>query len=145
MLEELAQVVEVNAGSVVVSSSRASACQSCQAQSNCGQRSLAELFGKKSILVTISNPDQLALEVGQTVVLGLNEQALLKSSLVMYITPIFFLMVTTLLAHLMSVSEGGVILSGLFGLLIGLIASRKLSEKLLSNPDYTPKLLKIAQ
>lgn len=145
MLEEFAQVVEVHQDYVVVSSSRANACHACQAQSNCGQRTLTELFGKRSITLKLKNPNGLPLNVGQTVVLGLHEQAILISSLVMYLTPVLFLILATAIAYRIDDAEAFIMLGSLVGLLLGFFTSRKLSKKLLSNPDYTPKLLKIAQ
>ena len=145
MLEEIAEVVEVHSGFILVSSSRLSACNACQASANCGQRSLAGLFGNKRIFIKLENPERLPVEVGQFVVLGLHEHALLKSSVVIYLIPLIFLILSAVFATLLQLSEGMIVLSGLLGLIIGFISARKLSVKLLSNSDYTPKLIKISQ
>lgn len=145
MLEEIAEVVEVHSDCILVSSSRLSACNACQASANCGQRSLAGLFGNKSILFKLENPERLSVAVGQSVVLGLHEHALLKSSVVMYLIPLLFLIISAVAATLLNLSEGLIIVSGLAALLLGFVLARKLSVKLLSNPNYTPRLLRIAQ
>lgn len=145
MLEEVAEVVEVKADFLLVSSSRFSACHACQASAGCGQRSLAGLFGNKSILLKLENPENIPVQVGQSVVLGLHEQALLKSSVVMYLIPLVFLITSAVLADILNASESFIILSGLLGLLVGFLLARKLSAQLLSNPDYFPKLIRIAK
>ena len=145
MLEEIAEVVEVHSDFILVSSSRLSACNACQASTNCGQRSLAGLFGNKSILFKLENTERLSVAVGQSVVLGLHEHALLKSSVVMYLIPLLFLIISAVAATLLNLSEGLIIVSGLAALLLGFVVARKLSVKLLSNPNYTPRLLRIAQ
>lgn len=144
MLEEIAEVVEVQSGSLLVSSSRLSACQGCQAGDNCSQRSLVDLFGSKKVLLKVENPEKHPVQVGQMVVLGLHEQALLKSSAIMYLIPLLLLIVTSLLASHLNLAEGFIISMGLLGLLVGFLWARKLSAKLLSNPDYFPKLIRIA-
>jgi sigma-E factor negative regulatory protein RseC len=145
VLEEIAEVVEVHSDFLLVSSSRLSACNTCQASANCGQRSLAGLFGNKTIFIKLENPERLTVEVGQSVVLGLHEHALLKSSVVMYLIPLLFLIISAVAATLFNLSEGLIIVSGLVALLLGFVVARKLSTKLLSNPNYTPRLLRIAQ
>lgn len=145
MLEEIAEVIEVHPDFILVSASRLGACSACQASANCGQRSLAGLFGNKNILLSLENPEQLPIEVGQSVVLGLHEHALLKSSFVMYLIPLFFLIVSAVVTTLLSFSEGLIVLSSLVSLSIGFLIARKLFLKLLSNPIYTPKLIRITQ
>lgn len=143
MLEEVAVVKEVHHKHILVSSSRLNGCNACQAKSNCGQRSLAGLFGRKDVLIRLENPDNLIAKPGQSVILGLHEQALLVSSLVMYLLPLLIMIIVAVLTHLAHYSEGMVILSGLLGLALGFLISRKLSVKLLSKPDYYPILLSI--
>lgn len=143
MLEEIAEVKEVHTEHILVSSSRLSACQACQASSSCGQRSLANLFGQKLILIKLENPHSLPAQVGQSVVVGLHEHALFKASVVMYLIPLIFLIASALFSTVFKNSEGITILLGFLGFLLGFVVARKLSAKLLSNPDYTPRLLRI--
>ena len=142
MLEEIAEVVEVHPGHQLVSSSRLSASQSCQASRDCGQRKLAGLFGNKQVIVRIENPDRWPIETGQSVVIGLHEGALLRSSLLLYLFPLLLMMLVALPVSYFTGTEGMVILSGLLGLLLGFWLARIFSVQLLSNPKYYPVLLK---
>lgn len=144
MLEELAEVIEVHSGYIVVSSSRLSACNACKANNNCGQKTLAGLFGDKKISLRLQNPTGLPVEPGQFVILGLHEHALLKSSLLLYLVPLLSMITLAVLASFLDATEGVTIMFGFIGLMFGFISSRKLSLNLLSNPVYTPRLLKIA-
>ncbi len=145
MIEEVAEVVEVGSTHLFVRSARLSACNGCQASDNCSQRSLAKLFGNHHVLIRLSNPESLPVRVGQSVVVGLHERALLLSSVVMYLVPLLFLILFAVLSATFFQQESFIIASTLMGLLLGFLMSRKLSKKLLSNANYTPKLVRIAQ
>lgn len=139
----MAQVSEVHADHLVIETRRLSACQSCQSSDNCGQRKLAGLFGNKPAFLKIGNPEGFAIQPGQTVVIGLNEGAILKSSLLMYLLPLLMLISASLLSSWLFDRELMVILTGLAGLMSGFWLARIISTKLLSNPSYYPVLLRV--
>ncbi|WP_417579459.1 SoxR reducing system RseC family protein [Nitrincola sp.] len=143
MLEEVAQVSEVHPDHLVIETRRLSACQSCQSHDNCGQRKLAGLFGSKPAFLKIANPEGLSTQPGQSVVIGLHEGAILKSSLLLYLMPLLVLIGASLLASWFFDRELIVILAGITGLSGGFWLARILSANLLSNPSYYPVLLRV--
>lgn len=143
MLEEVAQVSEVHPDYLVIETRRLSACQSCQSSENCGQRKLAGLFGNKPAFLKIANPEGLSTKPGESVVIGLHEGAILKSSLLLYLMPLLILIGASLLASWLFDRELAVILAGIAGLAGGFWLARILSANLLSNPNYYPVLLRV--
>jgi len=143
VLEEVAQVSEVHPDHLVIETRRLSACHSCQSHDNCGQRKLAGLFGNGSAFLTIGNPKGLLIKPGQSVVIGLHEGAILKSSLLLYLMPILTLIGASLLASWLFDTELSVILAGVTGLAGGFWLAKIISAKLLSNPSYYPVLLRV--
>jgi len=94
MLEEQAVVVEVAPGEVWVETCRQSACQSCSAKSSCGHSLLSKISSGKTQRLQV-NTDKV-LQVGDQVVLGLDEGAFLRGSALLYLLPLVALMIGAL-------------------------------------------------
>ena len=90
MLEEYGRVVALDGNLAKVETVRTSSCQSCEAKSTCGQGSIAKVVGQKSCIISALNP--LSLQVGDEVVLGLEETTLVKSALLVYLLPLILMM-----------------------------------------------------
>ena len=106
MLKESAVVMSYDAetGLAKVKCQSQSACGACSAREACGTASLSELNGKRGehifTLETIT-----PLRTGQMVEIGLEEKSMLFSALLMYIVPLFTLLVATLLSSYISENE----------------------------------------
>ncbi len=96
MIEEQAQVVEINGDQLILQAQRQSACGSCAANKGCGTSLLSKVVGRKFTRFQADN--SINAKIGDTVVVGIPEDALLKGSLVMYIIPILGMLVFALLA-----------------------------------------------
>ena len=85
MIEERGEVTAVNPPYATVVTQRTGSCGSCSTK-GCGTRSLSELFSSRSQEMQVLNP--IDARVGEPVVLGLEEGALLRGSLAVYIVPL---------------------------------------------------------
>ncbi|EAT12130.1 SoxR reducing system RseC family protein [Bermanella marisrubri] len=117
MIEETAKVIRVDDNWVWVRAIAQSACGSCQAQKGCGHSLLAKV-GQRQIDIQLPRQDY-ELSVNDDVIIGVPEQAVLRSSLLMYGVPLLLMLVVAGLASVMSLAEGAVILLAFLALISG--------------------------
>jgi len=139
MIEESALVTRVDASGVWIEVNRRSACATCSSQAGCGQKKLVDWLPSKRVEIRIENPLKLVLSQGQTVVVGLEEGALLRASLLIYMGPLIGLIFFALLLNFLGFSESFQILGAMLGLMIGFITTRLVSVKQLALGDFTPQ------
>ena len=96
MIEEQAQVIEIKGNLLLLQAQTQSACGSCSVSKGCGTSLLAKVVGRKFTHFQAEN--NINAKVGDTVVVGIAEDALLKGSLMMYILPVLCMLVFALLA-----------------------------------------------
>ncbi|MFV9614845.1 MAG: SoxR reducing system RseC family protein [Gammaproteobacteria bacterium] len=96
MIEEQAQVIEIKGNLLLLQAQTQSACGSCSVSKGCGTSLLAKVVGRKFTHFQAEN--NINAKVGDTVVVGIAEDALLKGSLMMYILPILCMLFFALLA-----------------------------------------------
>lgn len=142
MIEENARVIRVEEdGFAWVETLRQTACGSCSASSGCGTSVISKLFGDKRTRVRVIDP--LGVKLGEEVIVGIDESALLRSSLMVYILPLLCLVGAALLGQLvLGFGETGVVLSGLGGLLSGLVLLALLTRRLRGNRRYQPVVVR---
>lgn len=145
MIEEQAQVVEVVGSQLVLQAQTQSACGSCSASKGCGTSVLSKVIGRKFTRFQAEN--DIDAEVGDTVVVGISEDALLRGSLVMYIIPIMGMLVFALLADasLAAFAEYrdlSIAAAGIMGLASGSLLSRWYFQRRGSQQRFTPVVLR---
>jgi len=141
MIEEQATVTGIDGHWAMVRMQRQSACNSCELSSGCGTGAIGRLLGHRSKPVMIKNQHQL--KQGDTVVLGLPDDALLKASLLIYGLPLLGLMVGGMVASLIiGESELLVVVFAMVGLVTGLQVSARLASRRYSN-QFSPKVLRV--
>lgn len=143
MIEESAEVVRTEDDVAWVSVSRRSACASCSAAKGCGQKRILDWLPTKQIEVQVANPNRLILVAGQSVTLGLEEGALVRASLLLYLTPLAGLILLALFTHFLEFSEPFQILAAILGLTLGFVATRVIALRQLALGAYEPILLRI--
>ncbi|WP_151704125.1 SoxR reducing system RseC family protein [Nitrincola alkalilacustris] len=143
MLEETALVTDVKGTSISVRTVRKSACDSCQAEAGCGQKRITQLLIREATDMAIDNPQCLDVRVGSQVLIGLNEGALVRASLILYLLPLVMMILAALVSSQIFHHELWQILSAVTGLLAGFLCGRILSARLLSTGDYRPVLLRV--
>ena len=144
MIEETGQVVEVEGEFAWVETQRQSTCGSCAANKGCGTAVLSKVLGQKRNRVRALN--RAGAHPGDTVTVGIQEDALVRGSLAMYAVPLLALLGGGLVGQYLQQSygsgEGLVILAGLIGLFGGLLWLRGFSRRAQSNPRYQPVVLR---
>lgn len=144
MLEERVRVLACHQDHLIVEAQRLSACGRCAAASGCGQRKLAGVFGNPRIEMRIDNPQRLPVSVGDEVVVGLAEQALLKASALGYLLPLLLLLLPVVLLAGLGVDEGWMVLAAVAGLGVGVLLARVLAPRVLTGAGCKPVLLRIS-
>jgi len=141
MIEEFAQVIKIESQIVWVRAIAKSACGSCQAQKGCGHSLLARA-GQKQIDLPVSNTT-LDVNVGDYVVIGVPEQAVLFSSLFMYGVPLISMIAAALICESFNATEGLSAALSLFAMLLGFIWVSIKSKKLDAS-KWQPRLMRKA-
>jgi len=118
MMEEQAIVVGVNGNQISVTTDRSSSCGHCSAKSGCGSALLGEFFNRNSQELVVES--ELPLETGDKVVLGLNDDALLRGSFVVYAIPLLAMLLFAVIANQFLFSELVIIASGMVGFALGM-------------------------
>lgn len=144
MLEAEGVVVKLAADGAYVETARASSCGSCSSQQSCGTTSLSRLLGGRPLSFRVQNP--IGAVVGERVVIGLEESALLRSTLLSYVLPLALLMAGALLGSqvapagaakdLYSVAGAGI------GLVLGFAALKWVAERAGGHGQYQPVILR---
>jgi len=142
MVEENAKVLKVEGDVVWVQAIQQSACGSCQAQKGCGHSLLAKT-GQRQIDLPVAR-NGLEVSVNDQVVIGVPEQAILKSSMLMYGVPLGAMLVVATIMSLLGLTELMVILGSFISLLVGFFWVAR-HAKTLSIEAWHPKLISKAQ
>ncbi|MFA5676866.1 MAG: SoxR reducing system RseC family protein [Pseudomonas sp.] len=143
MIEERGRVLSVEQGAVWVETIRRSACDSCQARNGCGQSVLQRLgLGARQGFVRVLDEQAgRSRQVGDDVIIGIPENAVLQGSAVVYLIPLGMLFAGALLAQGLGATEPWIILAGLFGMGIGFAAVRWHGLRSRNNPAFMPRVL----
>jgi sigma-E factor negative regulatory protein RseC len=146
MITETAIVVSIENNQTWVETQRKSACGQCSASKGCGTSVLSKVIGNKlSKIKAINNIDA---EVGDEVVIGLNEKSLLKGAFMTYMLPLLFMFIFSLVGQVVSTNlqlqnnEWFVIFFAIAGLLLGLRQVKIFSSAIAQNENYQPVILK---
>lgn len=141
MLEEHGVVVKIENEFAWVQTQRRNACGSCHSQDSCGTASLSQVLGQKATQIKVIN--QLSARVGDKVIVGLEEQALLRGSLVIYFLPLLCLFAAAIFAEIWFQSEPLTIFFGISGLVAGLFWVRRITAQMADNSRYQPVILRV--
>jgi sigma-E factor negative regulatory protein RseC len=141
MILESATLVAIESDAVWVDAVQKSACESCVAKKGCGTRVLAKLTGKTNRIRVLAGTDQLqGLAVGDKVTIGIPEDVLVTSALLVYILPLLL----SLLGLWLVASPSDVVsaFAAVVGLLLGATLVSLYSYKTRHNPRINPILCK---
>ena len=146
MIEEQGKVVALQNNWVWVETQRNSVCGQCSANKGCGTSALANVFGKKANSIAVMKT--MPVNIGDEVVIGIEENSLVKGSLLIYALPLVLLISFGLLGEvvsaqiLLSKSDVVTVLFAVLGFVIGFLWLKHISSRLRMDPRYQPKLLK---
>lgn len=146
MIEERASVVSVESGFAWVETRRTSTCGSCAANKGCGTGVVAKVVGQRMSRVRAINA--IGAKVGDEIVIGLHDQALVRGSLAVYAVPIVALLLMAMLGDLLGTelqlasNEGLTVMFGFAGLAIGFLWVRRFSLRIADDSRYQPVILR---
>jgi sigma-E factor negative regulatory protein RseC len=102
MIEELALVVKIDNHQVWVESGQSSGCGGCQQKASCTTNAIGSVLKKKSVPVDCD----IQLKTGDEVVVAIDENLLLRASLLLYLMPLIALFTGAGIADLMLPDNG---------------------------------------
>lgn len=146
MIEETALVVECRGDHAWVEAQRKTACGQCQVNKGCGTAVLAQVVGRKSARMRVLNPIQA--HVGDMVVIGLHETAMLTGSLAVYLLPLLSLLLFAITGKVVAEQlmieyiEVVTILFAVIGLSVAAIWLRLFTRRIENNSRYQPVIMK---
>ena len=121
MIEERAVILSLdNASSnATLEIERKNACGLCGQTRGCGNSIWGKLFAHQSSAFKAQN--RINAKVGDSVIVGINEQALLKSAVLLYIVPLVTLFIGAILMQQVFITNAYAMLGALLGLVLGLL------------------------
>lgn len=146
MIEESAVVVARDGKFAEVQALRRSACGHCGARSACGTSLLDRFLGRRPLQMRVVNAVQAS--VGEQVVIGVPEAALLRAATSAYLVPLAALIFGAILGQELSnasgywSSEPASLVGGLVGFAAALFWLKRDSARLGADPRYRAVLLR---
>ncbi len=146
MIEETAIVVKCEGEFAWVEAQRKSACGQCGVNKACGTGTIAKIWSRKTTQMKAINKAQA--HVGETVLIGLQESALVQGSLIIYLLPIVSLVLFAIFGEQMAEqwqlasAEATSIVFGIIGFVLAGILIKIFSRHIQSDVRYQPVILK---
>ena len=143
MIEETAKIVELEGEFAWVETQRQSACGACAVNKGCGTATIAKVLGKKRTRIRAIN--RLNAKLGDEVIIGIQEQALVRGSIAVYAVPLVLLLIGGMFGEWLgqgSDSEWLAIFFGLLGLGAGFLWLAHFSRKARTSSSYQPEILR---
>lgn len=133
-------MVALEPGAVWVETDRRSTCSACSARNACGKGLFNQLGRQRKGRVLALTDDVYAM--GDGVVIGIPENLLLRSAVLVYLLPLLGLMALALLADGLGLAEPLVILAALLGFVSVWLWLRRQTRRLSALPENQPVVLR---
>ena len=145
MIEERARVIAVENNQLLLEAQTRAACNACAAKQGCGTSVLSKWVGRK--FTRFQAPNTVNARVGDEVVVGLAEEAMLKGSVFVYLLPLLAMIGFALLADsLISTDTASrdllVLVSAVAGFALMLVISRLFLSTGSNKSRLTPVVLR---
>ncbi|MEZ9522835.1 SoxR reducing system RseC family protein [Enterovibrio norvegicus] len=145
MMTALAEVTGSGDGYLTVRCQQKTSCGSCASKSSCGTGVVSNALPGKVLDIRV--PSSEPVPAGTLVEIGLEEQTVLKSAMLVYVLPLMFAIggafVGQFLSDLLESGEGIIILSSLLAGGLGMGLARRFSRKLEQDTGSTPSLIRV--
>ncbi|MDP2760860.1 MAG: SoxR reducing system RseC family protein [Sideroxyarcus sp.] len=143
LTEGIAQVVAVEGNLAWLIPESGSSCGGCSSAAACGSKGIgtiaSRLEARRFQLV-----NDAGLRVGERVVVGISENAVLRASVTAYVIPLATLLGAGALAQSVAGSDAITMAAMLAGLVLGLWLARVRAGRLLARGDLAPRFLRRA-
>ena len=145
MIEEKARVIAVENDQLLLEAETSAACNACQVRQGCGTSVLSRWLGRR--FSRFQAPNTVNARVGDEVIVGLAEGAMLKGSVYVYLLPLVSMILFALSADGLMPPETAqrdllVLLSGTVGFVLMLVFSRLLLSSGRNRRRLTPVVLR---
>jgi sigma-E factor negative regulatory protein RseC len=141
VIEEQGQVSALEGGAVWVQTQRQSTCSACTIKAGCGQGALARLDVRRQ-RAALRIASDLPLAVGDAVVIGVEEDLLLRAALLVYLLPLLGLFSGALVAEQLAWAEPWLVLSAVGGFAAACAGVRWHSRRAALDPCSQPVVLR---
>ncbi len=131
-----------------VETQRTNACGSCAVNKGCGTGVISTHFAARFSCVKALN--EINAQVNDTVVIGLQERALVRGSFAVYVVPLLSMFFLALIGEfignklLLGGGEGLTVLLGLAGLAAGFLWVRRFSRQISIDERYQPVVMRLS-
>lgn len=143
MAEGIAQVVAVEGNVAWLVPEPGSSCGGCSSAAACGSKGIgtiaSRLEARRFQLV-----NDAGLSIGERVVVGINENAVLRASITAYVIPLTTLLSAGALAQSVAGSDTVTMAAMLAGLVFGLWLARLRAGRLMARGDLAPHFIRRA-
>ncbi|AXH60855.1 SoxR-reducing system protein RseC [Providencia huaxiensis] len=141
MVKEWATVVRWQNGRALLRYGSSSGCGSCGARKTCGSYALSKIGPntEHELEIAIEQP----LVEGQKIEVGIPEGSLIRSALLVYLTPILGLFIFAGLAQAFDFEQFWIAISGVIGGIIGFYVARRLASNWRDDEAFQPVVLQI--
>ena len=145
MIEETARVVDIEGDQLVLQAQTKTACNACEVKQGCGTSVLSKVIGRKFTRFHATNT--VNADIGDEVVVGMHEDAMLMGSVLVYLLPLLALIIGAVVADSLidSAVESRdlyIILSGVAGFFAMLTVSRLFLSTGRSHQRLSPVVLR---
>lgn len=144
MVEGIAHVVAVEGTLAWLEPEQTTSCGSCASSSACGAKGGIGTTANRLEARRFQLENHPGLIVGERVVVGIRENALLKASLTAYAIPLATMLGAGAMAQWLAGSDGITMSAMLAGLALGLGLSRLTAGRLSSRGDLAPRFIRRA-
>lgn len=141
MVKEWATVIHWHEGRALLRYGSSSGCGSCQARAACGSYLLNKI-GPETVH-QLELPVAQPLVEGQKVEVGIPENNLLLSAMLVYLTPLIGLFIVAGIASLWFSSEFAIFCNGLVGGALGFLFAKKVATWWSKDEGFEPIVLQI--
>ncbi|MDQ5770151.1 SoxR reducing system RseC family protein [Thiothrix subterranea] len=147
MIEQTAVVVSVDSGHAwILPQQKSGGCSGCATKTTCSTSSPFDFLNKEAQKMRVLNPSYA--RPGDTVVVGVQGDALVAYSLLTYMLPLISLILMALLgrellAFIGITSEWATIFSGMAGLFGGLRLANLVAARSFQSNDFQPVILRV--
>jgi len=143
LTEGIAQVVAVEGNIAWLVPEQGSSCGGCSSAAACGSKGIGTLSSRlEARRFQLAN--DAGLRVGERVVVGIRENALLSASITAYVIPIAILLIAGALAQWAAGSDIVTMVAMLAGLVLGLWLARVRAGYLMDRGELAPRFLRRA-
>lgn len=143
MVEGIAHVTAVEGNLAWLEPEQTTSCGSCASSSACGAKGIGTTASRLEAR-RFSIVNQAGLAVGERVVVGIRENALVKASLTAYAIPLATALIAGALAQWADGRDGITMAAMVSGLLLGLVLARLGASRLFARGDLAPRFLRRA-